>query len=363
MGDPDDVLRSGLGPPAPTYTAVAAQVTRGGAVVHRAVIGDAVVNRDERIPLWDSALWDLASLTKVVGTTAAMMALTTSGEVALDDPLSRFGPSPDPAITLRHLLTHRAGLAEWQPLYLGATGRDACAALVPRLPLRYAVDAGRHYSDLGLVLVGGVVERVTGRRLDVAVRELVTGPLGLDATGYGPVAAPAAVACGHGDDIERAMIRDGEPYPVTLDAVRSAPTAGWREVFVRGQVSDGNAYHAMESVSGHAGLFSTLDDLARFGAALVGESPAWSRPVRDAYLTPGEDGQAVGFWWRDLGLGAGFFHPGFTGTRLLVDPARDIVAVLLTNRLHVMPPGARVGPDLGPIWDAYLRATGVLPPD
>lgn len=327
-------------------------------VVHRAVLGDAANRSGRRVPLWETARFDIASCTKAVATTASVMALVTAGELRVDDALSRYLPSPHPDITLRHLLTHTAGLVEWQPLYLASRTREEAVAVAASLPLRYAVGEGRHYSDLGLVITGAVVERVTGERLDAAVRPLVTAPLGMTSTGYGPVEPEAAVAYGHGDDIEQAMSRDGEPYPVTIE--RSV-TPHFRSDWIRGEVSDGNAFHAMHGISGHAGLFSTLDDMARFGSALLTESPVWSRAVLDAFLTPGPDGQAIGFWWQPGAGGPAYGHPGFTGARFLVDPATRSVAVLLANRLHVMAPGERVPPDIGPDWQAYLRATGFAP--
>ncbi len=357
MDDADSVLERGINES--LYAGAAAQVRVGDEVAHRAVIGDAVCV-GERVSLWGEARFDIASLTKVVGTTAALMSLATSGEVGVDDPLHRYVASPHPDITLRHLLTHRAGLAEWQPLYLASEGRESAAALVSELPLRYRVGEARHYSDLGLILLGRVVEEVTGLRLDAAVTRLVTEPLGLEHTAYGPVDPALSVACGHGDDIEQAMIREGEPYAVTVQVTRPAR---WRSGINRGEVSDGNAFHAMEGVSGHAGLFSTLDDLTRFGAALFGESAIASRATLDEFLSPGPDGQALGFWWREVAGGPAFVHSGFTGCRLLVDPRRRLTAVLLTNRLHVMEPGVRLGPDIEPLWDDYLAATGVTAAD
>lgn len=353
MTSPDDVLQRGIDEH--RYAGAAAQVLRDGVVVHRAVLGDASNRSRPSESLWETAHFDIASCTKAVGTTSSVMALASSGELRLDDALARYLPSPHPDITLRHLLTHTAGLAEWQPLYLASRTREEAVAVATSLPLRYAVGEGRHYSDLGLIITGAVVERVSGQRLDAAVRRLVTDPLGMTSTGYGPVAATDAVAYGHGDDIEQAMIRDGEPYPVTIE--RTVPPR-FRTDWVRGEVSDGNGFHAMHGISGHAGLFSTLDDMTRFGTALLGESPVWSRAVLETFLTPGTDGQAVGFWWQSAAGGPAFGHPGFTGARFLVDPAARSVAVLLSNRLHVMAPGERVPPDIAPDWQAYLRATG-----
>ena len=351
---PDAVLSRGIRER--RYAGAAAQVRIGAEVVHRAVLGDALRVGDDHLPLWRQAAFDIASLTKVVGTTAALMALVTEGRLRVEDCLDRYLPSPHPDITLRHLLTHRGGLAEWQPLYLGSEGREAAAALVSTLPLRHPVDGARHYSDLGMILLGRVVEEVTGTDLASALAALVTRPLGLEHTTYGPVAPELAVGCGHGDDIERAMIREGDPHPVTIEMTHSV---SWRSGVNRGEVSDGNAFHAMEGVSGHAGLFSTLDDLDRFGVALLDASPIASRRTLEEFLRPGPDGQALGFWWREVKGGRAFVHSGFTGTRLLVDPRRRLVAVLLTNRLHVMEPGQRVGPDIAPVWEDYLAAAGV----
>jgi CubicO group peptidase (beta-lactamase class C family) len=91
---------------------------------------------------------------------------------------------------------------------------------------------------------------------------------------------------------------------------------------------------------------------------MLGESPAWSAATLSQFLTPGADGQALGFWWQPAAGGPAYGHPGFTGARFLVDPANRAVAVLLSNRLHVMAPGERVPPDIAPLWQDYLLATG-----
>ncbi len=357
MSDPDVILRRGV--EQSRYAGVAAQVVRAAVVAHRAVWGSAFDDGVHPEQLRDTALFDVASCTKGIATTGSLMTLVEQGEITLDDPLARYRASPDPRITLRQLLTHRAGLVEWQPLYLASDSRDEATDLAARLPLHYGVDEARHYSDLGFVLLGAVVEVVTGQRLDAAVASLVTGPLGMQYTGFGPVEPSSAVAYGHGDDIEQAMIRDGEPYPVTLD---TTTTATFRNGWIRGEVSDGNAFHAMDGVSGHAGLFATLDDVTRFGTALIDGSSLWSAATLDQFLVPGDDGQAMGFWWLPAAGGPAYGHPGFTGARFLVDRARASVAVLLSNRLHVMQPGQRVPPDITPVWLDYLAATGFTEP-
>ncbi|HET7724594.1 MAG TPA: serine hydrolase domain-containing protein, partial [Propionibacteriaceae bacterium] len=165
--------------------------------------------------------FDVASVTKVVATTSAIHRLATLGEVGLDDELSRFVPGTACAAgtTLSTLLLHRAGLWEWQPLYLARTpeGRrqDPFAAL-DALPLRYEPGRQRAYSDLGFMLLGRVVTAVTGLPLDDAVAELVVRPVGLQDTGYGPVSGDV-VASAPDEGIEREMVRTGEPYPVLYE--------------------------------------------------------------------------------------------------------------------------------------------------
>jgi len=134
---PDDVLQRGIDEH--RYAGVAAQVLRDGDVVHRAVLGDASNRSGPPESLWETARFDIASCTKAVATAASVMALVTAGELRVDDALADYLPSPHPDITLRHLLTHTAGLAEWQPLYTASRTREEAVALAASLPLRYAV--------------------------------------------------------------------------------------------------------------------------------------------------------------------------------------------------------------------------------
>lgn len=351
------VLQSGIDAGL-TPGAVAAISVRGQ-VGARAAAG--MANVVDGVAMTDDTLFDLASLTKVAGTTAALMALTTRGELDPDDSLRRFLDWPDGDLTLTHLLTHTSGLRQWQPLYLQAADLAECVDLIRRLPPAGPPGSARRYSDLGLILLGAVVESVTGGALADAIAELVTGPLGLTSTGFRPSGTPAyrgtVAATSPGDGIEQQMIATGEPYPVTIDG----EFTGWRGHLLAGEVADCNAFHALGGVAGHAGLFSTLDDLLTFGHGLLGfgEYPA-TREVVDRFLRPRPNDQALGWWTREFDSGTAVWHSGYTGTRLLCQPATGTVAVLLTNRLHALVgtkahPASAVAPDIAPLWAGVVN--------
>jgi CubicO group peptidase (beta-lactamase class C family) len=275
---------------------------------------------------------DLASVTKAFTTTA----LAALG-VGLTDPVRRYLPDAPP-VSIDDLLLHRGGLWEWWPTYCDATGPDEGARLARSLPLRYATGSGRHYSDLGFMLLGQVVEVASGTRLPDALRQSVLDPAGLTRTAYAAPAGTEVAASGTGDAIEQRMLAVGEPYPVPR-----SPTDfdGWRHHVIVGEVADGNAFHTFAGVSGHAGLFSTVEDLLRLGEALCASADR-DGPWRglSAYLAPGPDaGQSRGFrsWSTTVGgcTTTAYGHPGFTGTTLAVLPAHRASVVLATNRLQV----------------------------
>ncbi|WP_433172763.1 serine hydrolase domain-containing protein [Actinoallomurus sp. CA-150999] len=278
---------------------------------------------------------DAGSVSKVVGTTAALMALVDAGEVTLDAPIARHLPELDRHGTVRDLLEHRAGRWEWWPLYLKGVRGDDAVSLAARLPLRYRPGERRHYSDLGFILLGALVARVGGD-LAAAVDELVLRPFGLTETRYatpapgGPVAASSP-----GDTIEQDMIRTGVPYPVD-GAVTDFD--GWRDHVLVGEVNDGNAFHAFDGVAGHAGLFTTAADLLRFATGLLsrldGDGPIRRDTVAE-FLTAGADPhQALGFRVWDLPSGPAVGHTGFPGVAFAVLPEHRAGVVMITNRLH-----------------------------
>ena len=344
----DDVLASAV--EREGFSAAAASVSYGGSSVEEAHIGHPTVDgpRDPQEPLTSDHRFDWASLTKVA-TTACVLSLVGSGRLRLDDPAHRWVPCPDAWVTVRDLLTHRAGLWEWQPLHLVAHGREEVLRVVQELGQRYPRDSGWHYSDLSMMLLGALVEEVVGLELPTAVATLVTGPLGMRHTAYGPVGAGSAVATALGDAIDVEMVGSGDPFPIVVAQTREVH---WRRYRLRGEVHDANAHHALGGVSGHAGLFGTLADLSRLGQAFLDDSLATAR-VRAEFLQPLPDGQALGLRWTPQPEGPAYWHGGFTGTRLQVEPGTGRVTALLTNRLSAAQ-ASRLAPNVTRLWSDVL---------
>jgi CubicO group peptidase (beta-lactamase class C family) len=287
---------------------------------------------------WDMRT-DAGSVSKVVGTTAALMALVDAGEVALDAPVARHLPELDRHGTVRDMLEHRAGLREWWPLYLNGARSDDAVSLAAQMPLRYRPGGGRHYSDLGFILLGELVARVGGG-LAAAVDELVLRPFGLAETRYAtPVPGGPVAASSNGDSIEQSMIASGVPYPVNGLVT---DFDGWRDHVLVGEVNDGNAFHAFDGVAGHAGLFTTAADLLRFATGLLrcldGDGPI-RRDTAARFLTAGADsGQALGLRVWDLPSGRAIGHTGFPGVAVAVLPEHRATVAMITNRLHASGP-------------------------
>jgi CubicO group peptidase (beta-lactamase class C family) len=323
----DALTASAGGPPGACLAVRAPDVDALAVTGHRQVLAVA-----EPLPMTAPTCLDLASITKAF-TTTALAALGVDPA----DPLHRYLPDAPP-VSVDDLLLHRGGLWEWWPTYCDAAGPEEGARLARTLPLRYAPGSGRHYSDLGFMLLGQVVEVAAGAALPSALAELVLDPAGLEATAFGAPTGAEVAASGTGDAIEQRMLDTGEPYPVPRSRT---DFTGWRDHVIVGEVADGNAFHTFHGVSGHAGLFSTVEDLLRLGTALCA-SAAGDGPWRGIgrYLAPGPDaGQSRGYrsWTTtvDACTTTAYGHPGFTGTTLAVLPEHRASVVLATNRLQV----------------------------
>lgn len=285
-------------------------------------------------PSLDSTFWDLASLTKVVATTPALMMLVERGRVALDSPVVRYVPefnSPGTGvITVRHLLTHTSGLRGTLPLKDAPDSATALTMVLTTVPI--APPGSRMvYSDLNAILLGEIVRRVSGIPLDVFAAREVFAPL----------------------QLERQMVfrpsRRLERYIV--------PTGIWRGHAIAGVVNDPNAAR-LGGVAGHAGLFATASGLARFAQFMLAEgAPILKRETVRQFTqiaVPARRGtSARTLGWEAVPTGedvssAGtllgphtYGHTGWTGTSLWIDPDRGLFVLLLTNRSYSQAGGVR----------------------
>jgi CubicO group peptidase (beta-lactamase class C family) len=265
----------------------------------------------------ERTMYDVASLTKVVATTAATMMLVDRGKLHVDDPVVRslpaFKGSGKGEVTLRDLLTHRSGLPAGK--ILSRRGPQAARKTVLNTPLVRQPGSRSEYSDLGLDVVGFVVERVTQQPLDRYLRRTVYDPLGMTSTMFRPGASLQA---------------------------RIAPT---ESPLPRGQVHDRNA-RALGGVAGHAGLFTTAGDLAVFAqmmldSGMVGGKRFFTGSTVREFTRPGAGWRGLG-WETCSGGGScgryltpqAFGHTGFTGTSMWIDPERDLFVIVLTNWIH-----------------------------
>jgi serine-type D-Ala-D-Ala carboxypeptidase len=351
-------------------------VTRNGEVVHHRAYGAAQLRDFEGrlaqpVAMTTETVFDLASVTKVMATTMAVMLLADRGALDVDAPISTYlGESGDgkDEITAERLLTHTAGLYQWQPTYYHASDADAAFAYIRTLPQAWPVGEGRHYSDLGFMLLGRIVETVSGQSLDEFLAEELYAPLGLKSTGFRPLQwagpdepaeARRFAATSLGNPFERRMVHDPD-FGYTIEGDPDAWN-GWRQRTLSGEVNDGNAYYAFGGVAGHAGLFSTASDLGALVQLLLdGGEHASQQFIRaatiDRFLKEVVDGQALGWQLIDFAPDGSFGHTGFTGTFVLGVPESNLVLVLLTNRQNVGVDEQTNYPDVGPLQRAVTQA-------
>ncbi len=328
-----------------TASAVALAIGRYGRLVRLEGFGKLAYGSDR--PTTATSLFDLASLTKVVGTTTAVMILVDEGRLRLDDKVVEYlpwwsrGDARKNRVTVRQLLLHRAGLPPYRRWFFDHAGVQAYKDAVADEPLEYDPGTRTEYSDMGFMTLAWIVEKVTGQTLDRFLDQRVFRPLGMRDTRFRP---PPSLK--------------GRIAATELDTL-------WRHELVWGRVHDENA-DAMGGVAGHAGLFSTATDLSVFAtmmssggtlpACTPGQVPgepcpvARPRPVRlfgpdivRSFTRRWDDGSSRALGW-DTPSGASsageymsaraFGHTGFTGTSIWIDPELHLFVILLTNRVH-----------------------------
>ena len=338
-----DLLTAAVG--ADRIPGAVAVAGRGPLTLEHQVAGHADTTPGSARAIGADTVFDLASLTKVVATTTVTLALAARGELALDEPAATYLPrftadratdraadraadratdrtgacTADRPVTVRHLLTHTSGLPGSRKFYQWCRTREELLDDLYRTPLNAPPGTTVAYSDPGFIVLGELVAAVAGAPLDAAVRRLVLAPLGMTSAAFNPPGPPGRFAA-----TERRA--DGSPWT--------------------GTVHDENA-RLMGGVAGHAGLFATAADLARFAAWWVSDTddvvPAALRHQAATSQTAGLGG-CRGLGWTCRGdrfdildqpwPATAVSHTGFTGTSLAMDPATGWWVILLTNSVH-----------------------------
>jgi CubicO group peptidase (beta-lactamase class C family) len=321
----------------PLYSGAVSLLAHDGVVVSRATAGYAVryadaagteLPADQQVPMRQDTIFDMASVSKLF-TSIAVMQLVEAGEVDTAEPvatyLPEFGVNGKESITVAQLLTHTSGLVSWLPLWRSHPDIPSRIKAVMDVAPRTTPGTNYEYSDLNLITLGVLIERLTGKKLDEVVAERITRPLGMVDTGYNPPAAK----------LDR----------IAATEFQTAPPRG----MVRGSVHDENAW-SLGGVAGHAGVFSTATDMSVLAQAVLnGGTYRGQRILRPETVTamlanhneafPGRD-HGFGFelnqmWYMGGLAGPGTAgHTGFTGTVVVIDPASRSFAILLTNRVH-----------------------------
>lgn len=299
-------------------------VARRGSVVADVVVGRSTYAADAS-PVTPSTRFDLASLTKVIATTPAVLRLVAANKLSLDDPVARWVPAftgiGKDRVTIRHLLAHNGGLPAYERFHRTLSGKEPIVAAAAAEGLMHEPGTGPTYSDLGFILLMAVVEKASGEPFAAFVQREVLDAFAMRTATFAPTSGPALA----------------NAAPTERDDARGG--------IVRGYVHDENAF-AMGGISGHAGLFAAADDVLNFGVAMLsGGRGVLPRDLEAQAIAPagvgGDRTRGLGFQMLTDGSWGGtkvppdtFGHTGFTGTSVWCCPRHDLCVVLLTNRVH-----------------------------
>jgi len=326
-------------------------VARNGVIAHNAAYGAFDYSPyGKRVET--RTMFDLASVTKVIATTSAVMRLVDEGKLSLSDPvvkhLPAFGQNGKSHITIYNLMLHNSGLPGWRKFYEFCTTPQCVVDSIMASRLAYRTGDSTIYSDLGLITVGKVIEKVSGTTLDRFVDSVFYKPLGMTNTMYNPPKS-----------------RWSRIAPTEVDV-------SWQRtgVAVQGRVHDENCA-VLGGVSGHAGLFSTASDLAIIlqmelnGGTYGGRSYLNDATIRQ-FITRQSERSSRGIGWDTRAPGRSFtgrltssstfMHTGFTGTSVVVDPEKRLIIVLLTNRVHPTRENMKIADVRPRVHDAVIAA-------
>jgi CubicO group peptidase (beta-lactamase class C family) len=295
-------------------------------------------------PVATDSIFDLASVSKAIATTTMAMILYERGLLDLEAPAKAIVPEfsgDDPRrgeVTLRQLLAHSSGLPAYEKLYLRAKTRDDLLQAAFATELAAAPGMRTEYSDIGFIILGVALERLADESLDTFCQREIFGPLAMSHTTFNPPKAwresipPTANECGA-----------DTPVRVTADRPTTSAPSTFRRRIIQGEVQDENA-SVLGGVAGHAGVFSTAEDVALFAHTMLNGGYPILRPDTVQLFTRRESTSAGTF--RTLGWDTpsapsqsgkyfsprSFGHLGYTGTSLWIDPDRQLSITLLTNR-------------------------------
>jgi CubicO group peptidase (beta-lactamase class C family) len=334
------------------------QIKKDGKIIYKHAYGYAqkydihhsLLNRPE--PMNTATLFDMASLTKVIGTTTSIMLLVDKGLIKVNDPVGKyieaFDTGAKKAITIRNLLTHTAGLIEWYPLFYFSSDKETTYKVIGELPLKYPVGKQRRYSDLGFILLQEIIEKISGMPLNQFEKQNIFVPLGMKHTTYNPLQhgrTTNIAATSLGNPYETRMVYDSS-LGYAVKGLDPASWNGWRKYVVKGEVNDGNAWYANGGVAGSAGLFSNIDDMQKLVDMLmhkgkVGNKQFISSRVMDSFFVKDQFNNGL-VWMMDTtdsfikgGPEGTFGHTGFTGTSIMVIPKYNLSIILLINRQNM----------------------------
>jgi CubicO group peptidase (beta-lactamase class C family) len=297
-----------------------------------------------------STLFDLASITKIAATTPALMKLYDEAKFRLDDPVRKFVPAfsggEKDRVTIRNLLAHQSGLPAYRDFYHFCTSPTQLLDSLYATPLVTTPGDSTIYSDLGMMILGKVVEAISGLPFDEYVRRNFFSPLGMTNTMF---------------------------LPPDSRRENTAPTEDdrlWRRQVVQGKVHDENA-ELLGGISGHAGLFSTASDLSVFVQLILnGGTYGGKRYVREStvfeFTTRQRGSSSRGLGWDlksaqnstagSLFSAASFGHTGFTGGTVWIDPERKLAVIFLTNRVYPTRENMRINRVRPKVHDTVVRA-------
>ncbi len=324
----DDILRKAISDS--VFPGAVAGVLKDGVLVYREAFG--YHDYDKLRELKDSDVFDLASITKVVSTATATMKLIDEHQLSLDDKVSKFIPEFDTDtkrdITIADLLLHQSGLPAFRVYVDKLHDRNSIIDAIKNEPLIYEPGTEYVYSDLGMILLAEIVSQISGRGIDGYMRREFYYPMGM----YGAYFNPKKVSRWYVDRIP----------PTEIDTV-------YRKQLIQADVNDERAFY-MDGIAGHAGLFATVDDLAKYANMLLNGGTYAGKQyltpeIIDQFTTKQSDisGRGYGFDRKSpsgfttagqLASNDTFGHLGFTGTSMWIDREKNMAVFLLTNRTY-----------------------------